>query len=76
MNGSRPGISAFDFDILCRALTASIEDTPETEWEKQASELLRAFTGKNVDNKQLTEALLACSRAQLNLKKCKLPECS
>lgn len=67
MKGSRPGISLLDFDILSRALTSAIRESPESDSTVQARELVCLYTGKKSADQNLIAALLHASRAQLDL---------
>lgn len=56
-----------DFDILSRALTSAIRESPESDSTVQARELVRLYTGKKSADQNLVAALLHASRAQLDL---------
>ncbi|AMX97972.1 hypothetical protein A4R28_32885 (plasmid) [Mesorhizobium ciceri] len=67
MKGSRPVISLLDFDILSRALTSAIRESPESDSMVQARELVCLYTGKKSADQNLIAALLHASRAQLDV---------
>ncbi|RUZ72800.1 hypothetical protein EN942_34730 [Mesorhizobium sp. M7A.F.Ca.CA.001.14.1.1] len=67
MKGSRPSISLLDFDILSRALTSAVRDSPDSNWKVQARELVCLYTGKKSADQNLIAALLHASRAQLDV---------
>ncbi|RUY26023.1 hypothetical protein EN978_26655 [Mesorhizobium sp. M7A.F.Ca.US.001.04.1.1] len=67
MKGSRPVISLLDFDILSRALTSAIRESPESDSMVQARELVCLYTGKRSADQNLIAALLHASRAQLDV---------
>ncbi|AMY04287.1 hypothetical protein AB0V79_33030 [Mesorhizobium ciceri] len=71
VKGSRPSISLLDFDILSRALTSAIRDSPDSNWKVQARELVRLYTGKKSADENLIAALVHANRAQLDLEESK-----
>ncbi|WP_156938325.1 hypothetical protein [Mesorhizobium sp. WSM3626] len=62
MRHSRPVISAFDFDVIKNALKAMIVESgiPESEWDKQARNLVRIFSGTGADETMIRVLLETC----------------
>ncbi|ESY92719.1 hypothetical protein [Mesorhizobium sp. LNHC209A00] len=62
MTRNRPVISAFDFEVIKNALKAIIAegDIPECEWDKQARNLAKTFSGTEADETMIRVLLETC----------------
>ncbi|MBZ9684537.1 MULTISPECIES: hypothetical protein [unclassified Mesorhizobium] len=62
MRHKRPLISAFDFDVIKNALKVIIAagDIPECEWDKQARNLAKTFSGTKADETMIRFLLETC----------------
>ncbi|MBZ9758144.1 hypothetical protein LB524_22910 [Mesorhizobium sp. ESP6-5] len=68
MRHKRPVISAFDFDVMKNALKAIIAegDIPECEWDKQARNLAKTFSGIEADETMIRVLLETCRTCAAN----------
>ncbi|TPJ83292.1 hypothetical protein FJ492_24035 [Mesorhizobium sp. B2-5-4] len=68
MRRKRPVISAFDFDVIKNALKAIIAqgDIPECEWDKQARNLAKTFSGTKADETMIRVLLETCRTCATN----------
>ncbi|MBZ9777283.1 hypothetical protein [Mesorhizobium sp. CO1-1-8] len=62
MRHNPPVMSAFDFDVVKNALKAIVVEggVPESEWDQQARNLVRIFSGTGADETMIRVLLKAC----------------
>ncbi|MBZ9739734.1 MULTISPECIES: hypothetical protein [unclassified Mesorhizobium] len=75
MTRDRPVISAFDFDVIKNALKAIVVEgaVPESEWDQQARNLVRIFSGTGADETMVRVLLESCRTCIDNASERELP---